>query len=203
MYASSDGVGEGVSIVLAYHSGFGHTARLAEAVRDGVAAVPGATATMISVESVSEQQWAALDEADAIVFGAPTYMGSASAVFHAFAQASSTRWFTMAWKDKLAAGFTNSAGKSGDKLHTLQYFAVLAAQHGMHWINLGLPPGWNTSTASENDLNRLSIFLGATAQSNADQDASAMHEADLRTGTHLGQRVAQQAQLLRRARSLV
>ena len=102
---------------------------------------------------------------------------------------------------RLAAGFTNSAGKSGDKLHTLQYFTVLAAQHGMHWINLGLPPGWNAGTASEHDLNRLSIFMGATAQSNADEDASAMHEADLRTGTHLGRRVAEQAHLLRRARS--
>jgi multimeric flavodoxin WrbA len=128
-------------------------------------------------------------------------MGSASAAFHAFAQASSTRWFNMAWKDKLAAGFTNSAGKGGDKLHTLQYFTVLAAQHGMHWVNLGLPPGWNTSTASEHDLNRLAVFLGASAQSNADEDASAMHESDLLTGEHLGRRVAEHARLLRRAHS--
>src|SRR5688572_14443292 len=112
-----------VSIAVAYHSGFGHTARLAEAVREGVALVPGASAAMVNVESMTEEHWATLDAADAIVFGAPTYMGSASAAFHAFAQASSTRWFDMAWKDKLAAGFTNSAGKSGDKLHTLQYFA--------------------------------------------------------------------------------
>ena len=44
--------------------------------------------------------------------------------------------------NQVAAGFTNSAGVNGDKLHTLQRFAVLVAQHGMHWVNLGLPPGW-------------------------------------------------------------
>lgn len=190
-----------ISVVLAYHSGFGHTGRLAEAVRDGAAAVPDTTATMLSVDNVTDLQWAMLDRADAIIFGSPTYMGSASAAFHAFAEASSNRWYAAAWRDKLAAGFTNSAGKSGDKLHTLQYFSVLAAQHGMHWVSLGLPPGWNTSTSSDHDLNRLSVFLGAAAQSNADEDASAMHEADLRTGIHLGRRVAEHAHLLHRARS--
>jgi NAD(P)H dehydrogenase (quinone) len=189
-----------VSVILAYHSGFGHTARLAEAVRDGAAGVPDTAATMMSVDAVTEQQWIMLDEADAIIFGSPTYMGSASAAFHAFAQASSTRWFTMAWKDKIAAGFTNSAGKGGDKLHTLQYFSVLAAQHGMHWVNLGLPPGWNSSAGSEEDMNRLAVFMGATAQSNADEDASMMRESDLRTGAHLGRRVAEHAHLLHRAK---
>ncbi|WP_031191886.1 flavodoxin family protein, partial [Streptomyces peucetius] len=74
-----------------------------------------------------------LDAADAIVFGSPTYMGTASGAFHVFAEATSKRWATRAWQDKLAAGFTNSGSKSGDKLHTLQFFTVLAAQHGMHW----------------------------------------------------------------------
>ena len=45
------------------------------------------------------------------------------------------------WKDKIAAGFTNSGSRSGDKLATLIQLALFAARHGMHWINLGLPPG--------------------------------------------------------------
>ena len=65
-------------------------------------------------------------------------MGTASGAFHQFAEATSKRWFTDAWQDKLAAGFTNSGSKSGDKGHTLQFFQTLAAQHGMHWVNLGL-----------------------------------------------------------------
>ncbi|WP_234339759.1 flavodoxin family protein [Streptomyces rimosus] len=153
-------------VAVAYHSGFGHTAVLAEAVRDG----------------------AVLDAADAIVFGSPTYMGTASGAFHVFA---------------LAAGFTNSGSKSGDKLHTLQFFTVLAAQHGMHWVSLGLLPGWNSSTASENDLNRLGIFLGAGAQTDSDRGPDGVHKADIATADHLGRRVAAQAAVYAAGRAAV
>ncbi|MER6141760.1 flavodoxin family protein [Streptomyces sparsogenes] len=181
-------------IAIAYHSGFGHTSVLAEAVRDGAAA-EGATVHLIKVDEITDEQWALLDASDAIVFGSPTYMGTASGAFHAFAEESSKRWFTQAWKDKLAAGFTNSASKSGDKLHTLQFFTVLAAQHGMSWVSLGLHPGWNSSTASENDLNRLGFFLGAAAQSNNDQGPEGVHKADIATAEHLGRRIAESAKV--------
>jgi multimeric flavodoxin WrbA len=181
-------------VSIAYHSGFGHTAVLAEAVRDGVTTA-GATAHLINVEAISEEQWNLLDASDAIVFGSPTYMGTASAVFHAFAEASSKRWFNQVWKDKIAAGFTISGGKSGDKLNTLQYFTVLAGQHHMHWVGLGLMPGWNASTASENDLNRLGFFLGAAAQSNQDQGVEGVHKADIATAAELGKRVVEVARV--------
>ncbi|UYB39719.1 flavodoxin family protein [Streptomyces sp. Je 1-4] len=100
-----------------------------------------------SLREITEAQWAQLDASDAIVFGSPTYMGTASGAFHTFAEASAKRWATRAWQDKLAAGFTNSASTSGDKLHTLQFFTVLAAQHGMSRVSLNLLPGWNSSTA--------------------------------------------------------
>lgn len=134
----------------------------------------------------------ALARADAIVFGTPTYMGGPSAVFQAFAEASSAVWAEQGWQGKVAAGFTNSAGVNGDKLNTLTSMAVLAAQHGMHWVNLGLPPGWlYTSTGSPDDLNRLGGFLGAMAQSPSDLGPDAAPaDADLRTAEHLGRRVA-------------
>jgi multimeric flavodoxin WrbA len=179
-------------ISIAFHSGYGHTAVLAEAVRDG-AAEAGATVHLIPVDAITEEQWSLLDASDAIVFGSPTYMGTASAAFHAFAEASSKRWFGAQWKDKLAAGFTNSGSKSGDKLNTLQFFTVLAAQHGMHWVNLGLHPGWNSSEASEHDLNRLGFFLGAAAQSNTDEGPDAVHKSDIATAEHLGRRIAETA----------
>ncbi|OQR59783.1 NADPH-dependent FMN reductase [Streptomyces maremycinicus] len=179
-------------IAVAYHSGYGHTAVLAEAVRAGAADV-GAQVRLIEVDKITEEQWAVLDASDAIVFGSPTYMGTASGAFHAFAEATSARWATQAWKDKLAAGFTNSGSKSGDKLHTLQFFQILAAQLGMHWVNLGLLPGWNSSTASEHDLNRLGVFLGAAAQTNVDEGPDAVHKADVATAEHLGRRVAETA----------
>ncbi|WP_327185274.1 flavodoxin family protein [Streptomyces sp. NBC_01334] len=181
-------------IAVAYHSGYGHTAVLAEAVRAG-AADAGAEVRLIEVDAITEEQWTLLDGSDAIVFGSPTYMGTASGAFHAFAEATSARWATQAWKDKLAAGFTNSGSKSGDKLHTLQFFQILAAQLGMHWVNLGLLPGWNSSTASEHDLNRLGVFLGAAAQTNVDEGPDAVHKADVATAEHLGRRVAETAKV--------
>ncbi|MFJ1971597.1 flavodoxin family protein [Streptomyces sp. NPDC087903] len=187
-------------VSIAYHSGHGHTAVLAEAVRAG-AADAGAEAHLIDVAGITDEQWAALDGSDAIVFGSPTYMGTASGAFHVFAEASSKRWFGQDWKDKLAAGFTNSGSKSGDKLHTLQFFQILAGQHGMHWVNLGLHPGWNNSAGSENDLNRLGVFAGAAAQSNVDEGPEAVHKADLATAEHLGRRVAETARVFLQGRA--
>ena len=181
-------------IVIAYHSGYGHTAVQAEAVARGARSVPGAAVQLVKVED-AEQHWPDLAAAaDAIIFGAPTYMGSASAAFKTFMDASSKPWSTEAWKDKIAAGFTNSASQSGDKLSTLQQLAVFAAQHAMVWVGLGLMPGNNSSKGSTEDLNRLGSFLGAMAQSNADQGPEhGPTAADQRTAEHLGRRVAETA----------
>jgi multimeric flavodoxin WrbA len=177
-------------IAIVYHSGYGHTARQAEAVARGALSQPGTDAVLIKVEDV-DSQWAVLDKADAIVFGAPTYMGSASAKFKEFADKSSKVWAASGWANKLAAGFTNSASQSGDKLATLQQLAILAAQHGMVWVSLGLLPGNNSSKGSVDDLNRVGSFLGAMAQSNSDQGPEhGPTPADLKTAEHLGKRIA-------------
>ncbi|MFC8245527.1 flavodoxin family protein [Streptomyces chartreusis] len=189
-------------VSIAYHSGFGHTAVIAEAVRAG-AVEAGAEVHLIKVDEITEEQWSILDASDAIVFGSPTYMGTASGAFHVFAEATSKRWAERAWTDKLAAGFTNSASKSGDKLHTLQFFQILAAQLGMHWVNLGLLPGWNSSAGSEHDINRLGFFAGAAAQTNADQGPDAVHKADVATAEHLGRRVTETAKTFALGRAAI
>ncbi len=186
-------MGSKVKVVVIYHSGYGHTKAQAEAVHRGAAGVDGTQTSLISVDNY-EQHWDALDAADAIIFGAPTYMAGASAPFKAFLDATSPRWGEQRWRDKLAAGFTNSAGYSGDKLSTLQQFSLFAMQHGMIWVGLGLLPGNHTSQGSPEDLNRLAGFLGAMAQSNADQASDIVPpRADLATAEHLGARVAQAA----------
>ena len=186
---------EPITVAIAYHSGYGHTARQAAAVVAGVESVPGVRADLRDIATLDDGLWTALAAADAIIFGSPTYMGSSSAVFRVFAEASAQVWLKAGWKDKLAAGFTNSAGVNGDKLNTLVSMALFAAQHGMHWVTLGLPPGWEyTSTGSADDLNRLGGFLGAMAQSPSDLGPDlAPSDADLRTAEHLGRRVAQTA----------
>src|SRR5262249_19624854 len=123
-----------------------------------------------------------------------TYMAGASAHVKAFLDATSSRWAEQRWKDKLAAGFTNSAGHNGDKLNTLQQFNLFAMQHGMIWVGLGLLPGNHTSQGSPEDLNRLAGFLGAMAQSSADQPAELVPPpSDRATAEHLGKRVAEAA----------
>jgi len=180
-----------VHIAIACHDGRGHTARLAAAVQAGASDVPGTEVLHIQVDRITAPQWHQLDTADAIIFGAPTYMGTASAAFHAFAEASGKRWFVRRWQDKVAAGFTNSGSMAGDKSSTLNYFVTLAAQHGMLWVNLGLAPGWNSSSGSEFDLNRLGFYQGAAAQSNVDDRSGTVHKSDLATAEHLGRRVAE------------
>lgn len=185
-------------IAVAYHSGYGHTAKQAQAVARGAAAVSNVVvgseveARLVPLDELTDDVWAELAAADAIIFGAPTYMGSPSAVFKAFAEASAKVWADdLGWRDKIAAGFTNSKAMSGDKLNSLVDFTLLAAQHGMIWVGLDLYPGWASSTASIEDLNRLGSWLGAMAQSDADLPAEQAPPAtDLRTAEALGARVA-------------
>jgi multimeric flavodoxin WrbA len=180
-------------IAIVYHSGRGHTGRQAEAVKAGVEQVAGAQGLLLTVEE-APTRWNDLAAAEAIIFGAPTYVAGASAAFKAFEEATSNAVMArgFAWQDKIAAGFTNSGSRSGDKLATLIQMALFAAQHGMHWVNLGLPPRNHSTQGSEQDLNRLGFWLGAGAQSNTDQGPDvAPPEADLATARHLGQRVAE------------
>jgi len=178
-------------IAIVYHSGFGHTLKQAEAVRDGAAGVENTEVNFINVDDVDDN-WQTLAAADAMIFGTPTYMGTVSAPFKAFMDKSANVWFEQGWKDKLAAGFTNSASQSGDKLATLQSLAVFGAQHSMIWVSLGLLPGNNSSTGSVNDINRIGSSLGAMAQSNNDEGPEKGPIAsDLETAKLLGQRVAE------------
>ena len=127
-------------VAIVYHSGFGHTQALAEAVAKGVQTVPGATASLVPVA-----------EAEA------------------------------------------SAAWNGDKHNTLYQLLTLALQHGMVWVGLGIPPGFNHSKGSADDLNRLGASVGAMAQANADQGIEGIAASDFRTMEALGKRVAEAA----------
>ncbi|CAL9470997.1 Flavodoxin FldP [Nocardiopsis dassonvillei] len=194
-----------VRVAVAFHSGFGHTARQAEAVARGAGLADGAQASLHDVTALDDGLWSALDAADAVVFGSPTYMGGVSAAFQAFAEATSPIWQRRGWQDKLAAGFTNSAGTNGNKDNALGALMVFAAQHGMVWVPLGLLPGGEyLSGGSRDDLNRLGGSTGAMAQSSADLGTdSAPADSDLRTAEHLGARVAAAALRFEHGRAAV
>ena len=121
-------------ISVIYHSGYGHTTNQAKGIVSGIDGVDNVTANLIAINQdgeINESDWQALDASDAIIFGSPTYMGMASWQFKKFADATSKRWFNQGWKNKLAAGFTNSASINGDKHSTLHYSMTLAMQHSM------------------------------------------------------------------------
>ncbi|MBM2576631.1 flavodoxin family protein [Jannaschia sp. Os4] len=184
-------------IAIVYHSGYGHTKKQALAVAAGARSA-GADVDVLEaadLQDPAEGPWDALDAADAIIFGSPTNMGSVSGEFEKFADATSKKWFSQAWKDKLAAGFSCSSSFHGDKATTLIRFVTLACQHGMIWVSLGLMPGEpEHPDTDEENLNRLGFYMGAGAQ--AGQTASAEEaptNGDLATAHHLGKRVAEQA----------
>ena len=81
-------------IAVIFHSGYGHTKRMAESVAEG------AKGELIAIDAegnITDAQWATLAAADAIVFGSPTYMGMVSWQFKKFADASSKPWYIQAW----------------------------------------------------------------------------------------------------------
>src|SRR3977135_1634478 len=117
-------------------------------------------------------------------------MGSLSATFKAFMDATShLQYAEKRWANKVAAGFTNGASRGGDKQNSLVQLMTFAAQHQMHWVNLGMNYGNNRSYTNEDILNRDSYTLGMAGQ--ADMDLSgdvAPPYSDIRTAEVLGRR---------------
>ena len=186
-----------VSVV--YYTHNGHTGVLAESVARGATAVDGIQVRLLRIRAEdivhgryqNETLMAELDTSDGIIFGTPTFMGSVSAAFKAFMEATFPLWFEQRWKDKIASGFSNSASQSGDKLSSLIQLAVFAAQLSMIWVPVGDPPGNNWSGGSVNDVNRLGSWLGLMGQSNGDQGPEiAPSQGDRITAERHGRRVA-------------
>ena len=180
-------------IAVVFHSGYGHTQRMAQAVAQG------AEAELLAIDAdgnLPDSAWTSLNEADAIIMGSPTYMGSVSWQFKKFADASSKAWFTQQWKDKLFAGFTNSATMNGDKHSTLHYLFTLAMQHGGLWVGTGMLPS-NAKSAQRNDVNYVGSSSGAMATTPSDASANEMMPGDLETARLFGKRVKEVVQRLK------
>lgn len=173
------------SIVIVFHSGYGHTAKIAEA----VASSSGAELLPIDAQGdLPAGGWEKLAAAKMIVFGSPTYMGSVSWQFKKFADASSKPWFTQVWKDKLAAGFTNSASMNGDKLSTLHYLFTLSQQHSMLWVGTGMMPS-NNKAATRDSLNYVASSSGLMTTTPSDASTDEMVAGDIATAKAFGERL--------------
>lgn len=187
-----------VSIV--YFSGQNHTHLMAQAIAEGAEKVTDTQVELLRItgEQITDGRWqdhtiiSKLNDADAIVFGSPTYMGGVAAQFKAFLD-NTDAWFEQKWKDKLAAGFTHSSSLSGDKQSTLIYMATLAAQMSMIWVNVGDMP--SNYFGKDDGVNRLGSFLGVMGQSelNMSDQPAEIDKGDRLTAVKFGQRIAQAA----------
>ena len=186
--------------VIVTHSGYGHTLKLAEQVLVGINSIEGVEGQLHLIDQegvLAAEAWDDLAKADGIIFGCPTYMGGPSWQFKKFADASSKIWAEDGWRDKMAAGFTNSGSICGDKNSTISYFFTLAMQHSMLWVGIGLKPS-NTLDMQRNDLNYIGAFSGLLSQSPVDAGPEeAPPPGDLRTARHFGRRVGNTLKLFK------
>lgn len=142
---------------------------------------------------MEDSVWETLANSQGIIMGSPTYMGGPAWQFKKFADNSSKPWSNQVWKDKIAAGFTNSGNMNGDKFNTISYFNVLAMQHGMIWVGTGLK-GAGMKASNRNDINWLAGYGGLLAQSPSDASPEeAPCKGDLETAKLFGRRVAELA----------
>lgn len=178
-------------IAIVYHSGTGSTARLAEQVAQGIQS-NNRQAQLLRIENKdiidgrfrNVETMEAITSSAAVIFGSPTYMGSVSAQFKAFADASSEFWADQRWAGKLAAGFTIGSNPSGDQLNTIQYFGILANQHGMLWSGIDIPGG-----IDRRQRNRLGSQSGLVSYTRDGE----IEQVDLQLAQYLGGRVARLA----------
>ena len=180
------------TIAIVYHSGFGHTKAVAESVLRGVERIEGVRVTIHSVDEFSPPdpefklgpEWDVLHNADTIIMGCPTYMGTVSAGFKTFMDSCSAMWLTQGWRDKLAAGFTNGGGLSGDKLNTLTTLSVIASQLSMLWVSQGV------HMDESKGINRMGSYHGMMAQSENEPPDQTPPAQDHATAELFGERVA-------------
>ncbi len=178
-------------VALAFHSAAGHTEAIARSIVRGLASVSGVRAEMVNVAELpergrsappAESGWAKLDNADAIIFGTPTHMGSVSAAFKSFMDQTGSVWFSQLWKDKLAAGFTVSQGLDGDKAMCLHALVTFACQHSMVWVSQGI-------FSDESGINRLSTWTGMAAVADNAPAEQTPPAQDHQTAQAFGERI--------------
>jgi len=182
-------------IAIVYFSANGTTAAMAGQVAEGAGRVAGTQVRLVEIQGRdivegryrNRETYEILDDMDAIVFGAPTYMGGPAAQFKAFADGiSGPRYAEQLWRGKLAAGLTIGGCPNGDQSASLNYMSIMASQLGMVWVNLDVACGHHPD-----GLNRLGSHLGLAAQ--PDGDNGAVNALDLDTARYFGQQLAETA----------
>lgn len=185
-----------MKIVIIYHSGYGHTKIVAEHIQKGASSVMGQVTLLSTIEA--QDNFELLHQADTLIFGSPTYMGTISSDFKKFMEATGKFWYAQKWKDKFAAGFTNSSTVNGDKMNTLLQLSLFAAQHSMLWISTGILPKFENENQL-NEPNGLASYLGLmTLSDNSTKEVNP--PKGLETAELFGERIAQIAKQFKQSK---
>ena len=151
------------NVAITYFSWHGKTRKLADEIAVALGQ-EGCAARLIDVSDLSDTDWQAMEAAEAILFGAPTYMGGVAGEFKSFMDATRDIRQAQLWADKLAAGFTVVTPPDEDKLSSLMQLNLFAMQHGMVWVGqdqtgvAGTWPGLALSAADKTQLDAAHQF---------------------------------------------
>jgi len=147
-----------MKVLIAFYSMYGHVYKMAEAMAEGVRAVPGAEAILRRVPetlpadvlqkmgAVEAQKTFAhipvctVDElagADAIIFGTPTRFGNMCGQMRQFLDATGQLWVKGALVGKVGSVFASSNTQHGGQESTILSFHITLLHQGM--IVVGLP----------------------------------------------------------------
>lgn len=145
-------------IKIIFHSLYGHTYKLAEAIAEGARSVPNTEVELLQVpetlpEAVLEKMGAVeakkafahipvadpkkLAEADGLLFGTGTRYGSASAQLQAFFDSTGGLWQKGALVGKAGGGFVSTATQHGGQETTLINMHTFLLHQGM--VVVGVP----------------------------------------------------------------
>jgi NAD(P)H dehydrogenase (quinone) len=192
-------------IIVLYYSSYGHLAKMADAVAEGVRGAGHDCDVMRVAETAPPEVAAAagfrkdeshpeidgpnkLAEYDGIVIGAPTRFGRMPSQMAAFLDQAGGLWFTDALVGKAGAAFTSTAAQHGGQETTL--FSILTNLLHFGCTIVGLDYGFKAQNGV--DVVRGGSPYGATTIAN--NDGSRMpSEVDLDGAKYLGRRVAETA----------
>lgn len=188
-------------ILVLYYSTYGHIERMAQAVAEGAASVPGVEVSLKRVpetmpEEVAKKAGAKLDQAapvaspqelgdyDAILFGTPTRFGNMAAQMRNFLDQTGGLWVKGALIGKFGSVFTSTGTGAGSETTITSFWNTLI-HHGM--VIVGLPYSAPDLTNIE-QVSRNSAYGAATlAGSDGSRQPS---ELDLRLARFQGEHVA-------------
>lgn len=191
-----------------YYSRYGATRRLADAICDGIAQVPGCGSRLRTVPPVSAVCEATepaiptegppyaepkdLEECDGLVLGSPTRFGNMAAPMKFFLDQSISQWLSGSLVGKPAAVFTSTGSLHGGQETTLLSMMLPLLHHGM--LIVGIPyPGTDLLTTTSGGTP-----YGASHLAGADGTKPVTDE-EIRIARALGQRVAMTTKKLKAA----